>query len=264
MLGEQAANEQLVEIDLVGVHHRRHHITSADLESRSSGSSENGGTAANQSFGGSPDPRPNIVAVKEIGTARIEAFSDGVFAIAATLLVLEIGVGSTGGARLGHKLLEIWPSYLAYATSFVTIGIIWINHHHNMRAIGRADRSFMFVNLLLLLDVAFIPFPTKLVADYLNRPGERPAVIAYAATLLVMALLYTVWWRYARTGRRLIAATASEAELRAIDRGFAPGLPAYVVVFVLAFFSPLAAVILTLVLAAFYLPSATLFAGPAE
>lgn len=198
--------------------------------------------------------------MREIGTSRIEAFSDGVFAIAATLLVLEIGVGPTSGARLGHELVRIWPSYLSYVTSFVTIGIIWINHHHNMRAIGRADRPFMFINLLLLLDVAFIPFPTKLVADYLQRGGERSAVIAYAATLLVMSVLYTIWWRYARTGRRLIAPDVAEAELRAIDRGFAPGLPLYLVVFLLAFFSPLAAVILTLALAAFYLPSAALFA----
>ena len=71
----------------------------------------------------------------EIGTVRIEAFSDGVFAIAATLLVLEIGVRTSTGAQLGHELTRIWPSYLAYVTSFVTIGIIWINHHHNMRAI---------------------------------------------------------------------------------------------------------------------------------
>jgi uncharacterized membrane protein len=200
----------------------------------------------------------------EIGTARIEAFSDGVFAIAATLLVLEIGVRTTSGAQLGHELTRIWPSYLAYFTSFITIGIIWINHHHNMRAIERADRTFMFINLLLLLVVAFIPFPTKLVADFLNRSGERAAVIAYAATLLLMTVLYTIWWRYARTGRRLIAPTVTDAELRAIDRGFAPGLPAYLVVFALAFFSPLAAVILTLVLAAFYLPSATLFAERAS
>jgi uncharacterized membrane protein len=198
--------------------------------------------------------------MKEIGTTRLEAFSDGVFAIAATLLVLEIGVSSVPGTSLGHELLQIWPSYLAYVTSFLTIGIIWINHHHNMRAIERPDRTFMFINLLLLLDVAFIPFPTKLVADYLRRSGEGTAVIAYAATLLVMAVLYTIWWRYARTGRKLIAPTVSERELRAIDRGFAPGLPLYALVFVLAFFSPLAAVILTLALAAFYLPSATLFA----
>jgi uncharacterized membrane protein len=199
--------------------------------------------------------------MEEIGTVRIEAFSDGVFAIAATLLVLEIGVRTTSGAQLGHELTRIWPSYLAYVTSFVTIGIIWINHHHNMRAIERADRTFMFINLLLLLVVAFIPFPTKLVADFLDRSGERPAVIAYAATLLVMAILYTIWWRYARTERRLIASTVSEGELRAIDRGFAPGPPLYAVVFALAFISPLGAVILTLALAAFYLPSATLFAG---
>ena len=196
----------------------------------------------------------------EIGTTRLEAFSDGVFAIAATVLVLEIGVPSTDEAQLGHELARIWPSYLAYVTSFITIGIIWINHHHNMRAIARLDRTFMFVNLLLLLDVAFIPFPTKLVAEYLRRDGEGAAVIAYTATLLLMAVLYTVWWRYARTNRRLIGPTVTEGELRAIDRGFAPGLPLYTAVFVLAFFSPLGAVILTLALAAFYLPSAALFA----
>jgi uncharacterized membrane protein len=196
--------------------------------------------------------------VKEIGTSRLETFSDGVFAIAATLLVLEIGV-SAGSPSLGHELVRIWPSYLAYVTSFVTIGIIWINHHHNLRAIERIDRTFLFINLLLLLDVAFIPFPTKLVADYLNRPGERAAVIAYSATLLVMAALYALWWIYARTGRRLIGETVTDEELRAIDRGFMPGPPLYAVVFILAFFSPLSAVILTLVLAAFYLPSATLF-----
>jgi uncharacterized membrane protein len=196
----------------------------------------------------------------EIGTQRLEAFSDGVFAISATVLVLEIGVHSANGSQLGRELTRIWPSYLAYVTSFITIGIIWINHHHNMRAIERPDRPFLFLNLLLLLDVAFIPFPTSLVAAYLRGPGERPAVVAYAATLLVMAALYTLWWRYARTGRRLIRSTVAEGELRAIDRGFAPGLPLYTLVFVLAFFSPLAAVILTLALAAFYLPSATLFA----
>jgi uncharacterized membrane protein len=198
--------------------------------------------------------------MKETGTGRIEAFSDGVFAIAATLLVLEISVPPGSGTNLGHELVHAWPSYLAYVTSFVTIGIIWINHHQNMRVIGSFDRTFMFVNLLLLVDVAFIPFPTKLVADYLQHDGEKTAAIAYTATLLVMAFLYTIWWRYARAGRRLIAATVDEAELRAIDRGFAPGVPIYTIVFVLAFFSPLAAVILTLVLAAFYLPSAALFA----
>jgi uncharacterized membrane protein len=197
--------------------------------------------------------------VDEIGTTRLETFSDGVFAIAATLLVLEIGVDSASGKDLSRKLLHIWPSYLAYATSFLVIGIIWINHHHITTMIARVDRPFLFINLLLLLVVSFIPFPTRLVAQYLGGPGERSATIAYAATLLAMAVTYNVWWRYARGHRRLIGESVTDASLRAVDRAFDPGLPAYAIVFALAFVSPLASVILTLVLAVFYLPSAALF-----
>jgi uncharacterized membrane protein len=198
--------------------------------------------------------------VDEAGTTRLETFSDGVFAIAATLLVLEIGVASTPGGRLGHALLHLWPSYLAYATSFLTIGIIWINHHHCVETMARADRTLLFLNLLLLLTVAFLPFPTKLVAQYLHQPGERPAVYAYDATFVLMAVVYNAWWRYASTGRRLIRAEVPESTIRAITRAFDPGVPMYGVIFVVAFFSPLASVALTLAVAAFYLPSATLFA----
>jgi uncharacterized membrane protein len=193
----------------------------------------------------------------EPGTARLETFSDGVFAIAATLLVLEFSVSS--GRNLGHQLVHLWPSYLAYVTSFVTIGIIWMNHHHTVSLIGRVDRTMLFVNNLLLLIVAFLPFPTRLVADYLNRGGERAAVLAYAATFVVMAAMHQVWWQYARRNRRLVADGVSDAALRAVDRAYAPGVPMYGTVFVLAFFSPLAAVFLTFAIAAFYLPSAALF-----
>ena len=103
-------------------------------------------------------------------TGRLEAFSDGVFAIAATLLVLEIGVDTSDD--LGAALLDIWPSYLAYVTSFLIIGIIWINHHHCVSLIGRVDRPFLFINTLLLLIVAFIPFPTKLVAEFLQNEAN--------------------------------------------------------------------------------------------
>jgi uncharacterized membrane protein len=197
--------------------------------------------------------------VTELGTQRMEAFSDGVFAIAATVLVLEIGVGGVSGGRLGHALVSIWPSYLAYVTSFVTIGIIWINHHHTVSLLARADRPILFINNLLLLTVAFLPFSTKLVADYLRRDGERAAVLAYGATFVVMAVLHQVWWRYARTNRRLIADGVTDAELRSVDRAYNPGVPAYLTVFLLAFVSPLAAVFLTFAIAAFYLPSAALF-----
>jgi uncharacterized membrane protein len=193
----------------------------------------------------------------EPGTARLETFSDGVFAIAATLLVLELSVSSSD--ELGHALLHIWPQYLAYITSFVTIGIIWMNHHHTVSLIARTDRTMLFINNLLLLTVAFLPFPTKLVGDYLRGEGEQAAALAYAGTLVVMAILHQVWWQYARRNRRLIADETPDAALRAVDRAYWPGVPMYAAVFVVAFFSPLAAVVVTFAIAAFYLPSAALF-----
>ncbi len=192
----------------------------------------------------------------EPGTARLETFSDGVFAIAATLLVLEFSVS---GEDLGHALLQIWPSYLAYITSFVTIGIIWMNHHHTVSLIARTDRTMLFLNNLLLLTIAFLPFPTKLVGDYLRRDGEQAAALAYAATLVAMAILHQFWWQYARHDRRLIADETPDSALRAVDRAYWPGVPMYAAVFVVAFFSPLGAVLLTFAIAAFYLPSAALF-----
>ena len=193
----------------------------------------------------------------EPGTARFEAFSDGVFAIAATLLVLEFSAAP--GSDLGTELLHLWPSYLAYATSFLTIGIIWMNHHHTVSLLGRTDRTMLFINILLLLTIAFLPFPTKLVAQNLKGDGEQAAALAYAATFVLMAALHLIWWGYARKDRRLIADGTSESALRAVDRAYLPGVLMYGTVFVVAFFSPLAAVIITFAIAAFYLPSAALF-----
>jgi uncharacterized membrane protein len=192
--------------------------------------------------------------VEPSGTSRLEAFSDGVFAIAATLLVLEFSVSERHD--LGSQLVHLWPAYLAYVTSFVTIGIIWMNHHFCVETMGRVDRTLMFLNLLLLLTVSFLPFPTRLVAEHLH---EKPAAIAYGATFLLMAAIYNLWWRYASTGRRLIREDVPEGTVRAITRAFDPGVPLYGIVFGLAFWSPLASVALTFAIAAFYLPSAALF-----
>jgi len=193
----------------------------------------------------------------ETGTGRFEAFSDGVFAIAATLLVLEFT--TTSGKDLGQQLLDLWPSYLAYVTSFLTIGIIWINHHHTVSLLSRTDRTMQFINVLLLLIVAFFPFPTKLVAQYLDAPGEKAAALTYTATLVVMAALHQLWWQYARRDRRLVAEGTPDSALDAVDRAYIVGVPIYGVAFLVAFLSPLAAVLITLALAAFYLPSAALF-----
>ena len=192
------------------------------------------------------------------GTARFEAFSDGIFAIAATLLVLEIGVDTAKG-NLGSQLTSIWPAYLSYVTTFLVIGIIWINHHHCVSLMGRVDRTFLFINLLLMLTVSFMPFPTKLVAAYLQKPDEREAVIAYATTMTLMAIIYNVWWRYARNNRRLIADGVPDSALEAVDRAFNPGVPLYGITLAVAFVSPLASVAITLALAVFYVPSAALF-----
>ncbi len=192
-------------------------------------------------------------------TTRMETFSDGVFAIAATLLVLEISVDTAHTHDLGSALLHLWPSYLAYVTSFITIGIIWMNHHTCVETMARVDRTFLFLNLLLLLTVSFLPFPTRLVADYLQRPGEQAAVYAYAATFVVMAIVYNLWWRYASNGRRLIGHTVPESRINAITRAFNPGIPIYALTLLVAVFSPIASVFLTFAIAAFYLPSAALF-----
>jgi uncharacterized membrane protein len=190
----------------------------------------------------------------------METFSDGIFAIAATLLVLEFSISHGKDAPgLGTQLLHLWPSYLAYVTSFVTIGIIWMNHHHTVSLMARTNRTFLFVNNLLLMTVAFLPFPTKLVAQHLQGDGERAAALTYAATFVLMSVIFNTWWRYASGGRRLIAEGVPDSALHAISRAFDPGVPMYGIVFVVAFFSPLGAVFLTFAIAAFYLPSAALF-----
>jgi uncharacterized membrane protein len=189
----------------------------------------------------------------------VEAFSDAVFAIAATLLVLEFSVKP--GQPLGHQLLhELWPSYLAYATSFLTIAIIWINHHHVMETIERIDRTFLFITALLLLVVAFIPFPTRLVAHYLGKPDdERAAVYAYGATLLLMAVLFNVLWAYAARNRRLISEDMPETQVRAVTQAAGVGVPLTALILVLATWTPVGAVIFAFAISAFYLPGAARF-----
>ncbi|HEX4033860.1 MAG TPA: TMEM175 family protein [Solirubrobacteraceae bacterium] len=125
-------------------------------------------------------------------TDRLEAFSDGVFAVAATLLVLDLAVkGHTPPGHLAHELGALWPSYATYVVSFMTIGIVWLNHHAQFRNIARADRTLMVINLVLLMLVTLTPFPTTLLATHFN-PGadERTAAALYAATLFAMGVAF--------------------------------------------------------------------------
>ena len=189
----------------------------------------------------------------EMGTGRVEAFSDGVFAIAITLLILEIRA-PVHSPDLGQALLDLWPSYLAYVTSFFSIGVMWVNHDAIFARLGRTDHTLMFLNTLLLLVVAFIPFPTRLVAEYLRNggSGERTAALAYGCTGIVLAVFFQALWRYAATGRRLIRADVPQAAVDDITRTFTPGIALYAGATAVAFGNALASVSLFLALALFY------------
>ena len=124
---------------------------------------------------------------------RLEAFSDGVFAIAITLLVLDIHVPEPGSGELGHELLAQWPSYAAYVITFLTIGIIWINHHAAFSRLRNVDHSILMLNLVLLLTVSVLPFTTSLMAAYLKEgSGERLAAGVYGASFLVMGAVFAL------------------------------------------------------------------------
>ena len=123
-------------------------------------------------------------------TGRLETFTDGVLAIAATLLILNVDTQIGEHPRdLAQTLLEIWPSYAGYAVSFLTIGIIWVQLHGLMDQIDQADRIFLFLNVFLLIFVAFIPFPTRLVAEHIRDDGATAAAVAYGVTLVGAAVM---------------------------------------------------------------------------
>jgi uncharacterized membrane protein len=173
------------------------------------------------------------------GTGRIEAFSDGVFAIAITLLILEIAVPEAEFDNLWRGIADQWPSYLAYATSFITIGGLWMVHHGIFRRLQYANSRVMRLNLLLLMVVSFLPFPTKLLAEAIrDADGERAAVIFYGATLLLIFLLINALGAAILRDPHLLKPDVSEHEIKTIVIAATPTLGFYAVVLVLAFFAP--------------------------
>ena len=173
------------------------------------------------------------------GTGRIEAFSDGVFAIAITLLILEVAVPESEFGNLWRGIGNQWPSYLAYATSFITIGGLWMVHHGLFRRLQYANNWIMRLNLALLMAVAFLPFPTKLLAEAIHETdAERAAVIFYGATLLVISLLLSALWGAIASNRDLLRPEVSEQEINSILIATTPNLGFYVGVIVLAVFAP--------------------------
>ncbi|HEY8844275.1 MAG TPA: TMEM175 family protein, partial [Gaiellaceae bacterium] len=185
-------------------------------------------------------------------TSRLETFADGVFAIAATLLILNVDAQISDVQSLGSRLLHIWPSYLAYAVSFVTIGIMWVNHHTLMSQIDRTDRRFLLATVGLLLCIAFVPFPTRLVAEHIRGAGARDAALAYGFTMVATAVMFSVSWFYASLGKRLLRADADPAVVTGISRSYLPGPWIYLAATLIAFASPTASVCVFMATALFY------------
>jgi len=189
----------------------------------------------------------------------VEAFSDGVFAIAITLLILIIEPPSSG-QNLGHELVRLWPSYLAYAVSFLTIGIMWVNHHTVMAQISHVNRTFLVINTLFLMVVAFIPFPTHLLSEYILKPeAAKAAAFVYGITGTLTAVFFNILWRYAASGRRLIRANASPRTVDGISRSYLPGPFLYATATVVALANPYISAGLYAALALFYVIESSFF-----
>ena len=193
-------------------------------------------------------------------TYRLETFADAVFAIAITLLVIEIHlppheeVLRIGG--VGPALLQLWPSYVGYVISFIVIGIMWANHHNLMKLVDRVDHGFITLTLLLLMCIAFLPFPTAVMAEHLADPDEHERAVAvafYCGCFTVTAVFYFLMWWHAARGRRLIASHVSDEAVRTITRAYVPGSIFYLTATVIAFVNVALSLAIVVGLAALYM-----------
>jgi uncharacterized membrane protein len=193
----------------------------------------------------------------EIG--RVEAFSDGVFAIAITLLILAVGLEqSIAGGSLEHQLLHLWPAYIAYGVSFLTVGIMWVNHRQIFRHFEHVDRPLLLLNILLLMCISFTPFPTRVVADHASNSADRQAAaVLYGLTMTVTAICFFGVWYYG--SRRLLRPESDMREVSGITRSYLPGAPVYALTTAIAFVNSIVSLILFGAIALFYAISSSFF-----
>jgi uncharacterized membrane protein len=185
---------------------------------------------------------------------RVEAFSDGVFAIAITLLVLEIHVPSAKpGESLWTALGHEWPSYFAYVVGFLGVGVTWLNHHTTFSAIARVNRTLLLLNLLLLMSIAAIPWPVELVATYLNRGAQASVAVAVLGLVMTsMSISYTAFWQYVTRHPALLRDDIDAEAVRGSRVRFAAGLVVYPALTLLSFVSAPITLALHGVLALYY------------
>jgi uncharacterized membrane protein len=187
-----------------------------------------------------------------LSKSRLEAFSDGVFAVAITLLVLEIHIPT--GENLWQDLGDEWPSFAAFFVSFWVIGIIWVNHHGVLDHLLRADRGVLYLNLLVLMTVVFIPFSTALLSEHLKSGAdEEVAAFVYSAVFFAMAVAFGSLWTYITRHRDRLGVKLTEEEIRRTSLTFLIGNPFYAVALAVAFISPALVLILNGGLALYYM-----------
>jgi uncharacterized membrane protein len=160
----------------------------------------------------------------ESDTGRLETFADGVIAIAITLLILEVRIPPVGGNQLAAAVVHAWPSYAGYVVSFLTIGVIWVNHHHMFKLIERTNHAFLMLNVVFLMTIAFLPWPTALVAAYIRDPAGRPVAAAvYGLTMVAIAVMFNVVWWYAASRGRLLVPGLDPTAISRTSRSYLVG-----------------------------------------
>jgi uncharacterized membrane protein len=187
---------------------------------------------------------------------RAESFSDGVFAVAITVLVFNLLpiADKTAGDLTARTLGHYWPAYLAYVVSFLTIGIMWLNHHTMLSQVSRVDRPVLVLNLVLLMGVVAIPFPTALVADHLNDSGAgKVAAVAYGLVMILISIGYASTWVYVAAHQQALGARRRVATPRLSTFRFTAGNGGYVVGTLVALAWPVGALIIFALLAIYYL-----------
>jgi uncharacterized membrane protein len=186
-------------------------------------------------------------------TGRVEAFSDGVFAIAITLLILEIKIPKPSDGALGNQLLRQWPSYFAFLISFAFIGVMWINHHRLFTHIKRCNNTLMILNLLLLLGVTIVPFPTAVLASHIGFPDQRTAALLYNGVYVFIAIIFNLLWRYAVSrNHHLLGKEVDKENVGRISKQYAFGPLLYLFCAALAWISVPASLGANVLLATFF------------
>lgn len=193
---------------------------------------------------------------------RLAALTDGVFAIAITLLALEVSVplveqGATG-SDLAAALVNQWPSYAAYMVTFFLVGAYWFNHHRMFNLLKGVDHRFLVLNIFFLMAIAIIPFPNALIAEYLLKPEQQGVAAAvYGLTMLALAVMFNLVWWYAGWGQRLLRPDCDYPAVQQVLKSYLVGPAIYLAGLVVAFFAPIVSLVIFVLV-----PIGYLFEGP--